>query len=137
MNLIKLSQATLASGVVMWGVAGLWHQVIMAQFYQNETDATHEGTGVIFIAYLVLGLLMTYLYSSGKIQGRPVIEGIRFGAIIGLLWVFPHELAMAGAHGEPLSYVFKNAAWHLVEQAIGGFIIAWIYSRGSRKTRYG
>jgi len=47
---------------------------------------------------------------------KPVIEGLKFGALIGLLWVFPHDLAMAGAHGDSLSYVFKNAILHIVEQ---------------------
>ena len=126
----QLAQATLASAVLMWAVAGLWHQVIMKQFYASETQATHEGTGIIFIAYLVLGLIMSYLYSKQQHGSEPLKEGLIFGVVMGLLWVFPHELAMSGAHGEPLPYVFKNALWHMVEQAFGGLVIAWVYQRG-------
>ena len=101
----------------------------MAAFYKAETHATHEGTGIIFLAYLILGLLMAYIYPLGYKEGKPVMEGLRFGIIIGILWVFPHELAMAGAHGESLSYVFKNAAWHMLEQGAGGIVIAQIYKK--------
>jgi len=125
----KLTLATFAAGISMWLLAGLWHQVIMASFYVSETAATHEGTGIIFTAYIILGLLMSYIYPMGFKGGKPVWEGLRFGIIMGLLWVFPHELAMAGAHGESLSYVFKNAAWHMAEQAFGGIIIALIYRK--------
>ena len=127
MNLKKIVLASLAGGIGMWILAGIWHELILANFYENATQATHEGTGIILVAYLVLGALMAYLYPLGYKGGRPVIEGLRFGMVIGLLWVFPHELAMAGAHGEPLSYVFKNAGWHMVEQGIGGIIIGLLY----------
>ena len=64
--------------------------------------------------------------------GYPVAEGLRFGVLIGLLWVFPHGLAMAGAHGKSIAYVFKNTAWHLIEQGVGGIIIALVYGRRSQ-----
>jgi hypothetical protein len=122
--------AALAGGVTMWLLAGLWHELIMAKFYARETQATHEGTGIIFVAYMVLSTLMVYLYSRLSRGGRPAVEGLRFGIVIGLLWVFPHELAMAGAHGDSISYVLKNAAWHMVEQGAGGIIIGLVYGRG-------
>jgi hypothetical protein len=132
MNGKKFVLATLAASITMWLLAGLWHELLMAKFYAGETDATHEGTGIIFIAYMVLSILMAYLYPLVYRGGRPIAEGLRFGIVIGLLWVFPHELAMAGAHGGSISYVFKNAAWHMIEQGAGGTIIGLIYRRGRR-----
>jgi hypothetical protein len=129
LNLKKLSLSTLNAAVTMWLLAGLWHEIIMAGFYSTERHATHEGTGIIFLAYLILGLLMAYIYPLGYKGGKPLPEGLRFGIIMGLIWVFPHELAMAGAHGESLSYVFKNAAWHLLEQGAGGIVIALTYKK--------
>ncbi len=133
MDIKKLSLAALGGGIGMWLLAGLWHEVIMAAFYSAETAAAHEGTGIIFIAYLVLGLLMAYMYPLGYKGGKPWIEGMRFGILVGILWVFPHELVMAGAHSGPLPYVFKNAAWHMVEQGVGGIIVGLIYSKIERQ----
>lgn len=46
---------------------------------------------------------------------------------MGITWVFPHELAMAGAHaGTSIPYVFQNSAWHLVEQGLGGLVISFV-----------
>lgn len=129
MNIKKLIYAALAGGIAMWILAGVWHEFVMAAFYEAEAGATHEGTGVILLAYIILGFLMAYIYPMGYKGGKPVIEGLRFGILIGILWVFPHDLSMAGAHGESLSYVFQNAAWHVVEQAAGGIIIGLIYGK--------
>lgn len=121
---IKHPLTILATAITMTLLAGLWHEVIMAQFYIAETAATHEGTGIIFLAYLVLaGLMVLLCPRTAWLQNR-LLSGLLFGAVIGLLWVFPHQLAMAGAHGEPLGYVFINAAWHMVEQGAGGVVIA-------------
>ena len=46
----KLFLSTLLSGVTMWIVAGLWHTIIAIHYYKNETDAEHEGIGIIAIA---------------------------------------------------------------------------------------
>ncbi len=132
MKIRKLLAAALAGSLSMWLLAGLWHELIMANFYKAETDATHQGSGIILVAYVVLGLLMAYMYPIGYKGNKPWTEGLRFGLIIGLLWVFPHELAMAGAHGDPLAYVFKNALWHLLEQGIGGIVIGLVYGIGKK-----
>lgn len=125
----KFIFAAVASGFGMWVVAGLWHNLVMPALYK-DTHATHEGIGIMLIAYMVLGLLMAYIYPVGYKGGKPVHEGLRFGIIIGILWVFPHELAMAGAHeGKSIIYVFKNALWHMFEQGIGGIIVALIHGK--------
>jgi len=125
----KIIFSSLVAGICMWLLAGLWHKIVAVAFYTVETEATHEGTGIIFIAYLVLAFIMTYLYSNYHKSQRILLDGLKFGMIMGLLWVFPHELAMAGAHGESLVYVFKNALWHMVEQGVGGIVIALVYNK--------
>lgn len=129
MSLKKFALAALAGGVAMWILAGLWHMLLALAFYTEQTEATHEGTGTILVAYLILGALMAYIYPLGYRGGRPAIEGLRFGIVIGLLWVFPHELAMVGAHGGSILYVLKNAAWHMVEQGVGGIIVGLLYGK--------
>ena len=128
MNLKKLILSTLIGGLCMWIIAGIYHNLIIANLYE-ETQATHEGLGILLVAYFILALIMAYIYPLGYRGKSPAIEGLRFGIIIGLLWVFPHGLAMAGAHGESIIYVFKNSAWHMVEQGLRGVIIGLIYGK--------
>ena len=128
MNIKKLLIATLTSGFGMWVTAGIWHNLIMANLYANVT-AKHEGIGVLLIAYIIWAFFMAYLFPRFYKKGSYIKQGFFFGAIIGVIWIFPHELAMAAAHGEPLLYVFKNGAWHMVEQGLGGIIIGLIYKK--------
>ncbi|MDH5510144.1 MAG: hypothetical protein OEZ32_07275 [Nitrospinota bacterium] len=127
-NRKKLMLATLTGGLGMWIVAGVWHNLIMASL-DEQVNAKHEGLGILLIAYFILALFMAYIYPRGFKGKSTVGDGLKFGAIIGLLWVFPHGLAMAGAHGEPIAYVIKNSLWHMVEQGIGGIIVAAIYGK--------
>ena len=129
----KLLLSTLACGIAMWILAGLWHTILAVHFYKSETNAEHEGLEIIFLAYLILGFLMSYLYQHGYKKKNSVVKGLIFGGIIGVLWVFPHELAMAGAHGESITYVIKNTIWHIIEQGFGGIIISLVYKYPSKK----
>jgi len=129
MDIKTIAMATVAGGTAMWALAGIWHKIVAVAFYTSETHAKHEGIGIILAAYLVLGLFMAYLYPMVAQGGNVLLEGLKFGVIIGLLWVFPHGLAMAGAHGQSIPYVFKNAAWHMVEQGIGGIVIAIVFAK--------
>ena len=128
MNWRKFVQATLVGGITMWIIAGVWHEIVMVNFYTSEAHSKHEGLGIILLAYMLLGALMAYLYPLSTKGGHLLFESLRFGVVIGLLWVLPHGLAMAGAHGESISYVFKNAAWHMIEQGAGGVAIGLSYS---------
>lgn len=122
MTLKKFVIVTLISGLVMWIVAGLWHNAIMPSLYA-QTHASHDGIGVLFVAYLLLAALMVHLYPRTHDARPPAWRGLMFGAVIGILWVFPHDLAMVGAHGLTLPYALKNGAWHMVEQGIGGLVM--------------
>ena len=128
MSFKKILFSTLSAGFVMWVVAGVWHNLIMASLYE-DIHAKHEGIGLLLIAYFILALFMSYLYPLIYKGEKPILEGLKLGIIIGILWVFPHGLAMAGAHGDSILYVFKNTAWHMVEQGIGGIVIAFVYAK--------
>lgn len=128
MTMRRAVVTVLVCAAVMWIVAGLWHNLILPGLYA-KTHASHDGIGVLLVAYLVLSALMVLLYRpllSGRSQ---ILNGLLFGAFIGVLWVFPHELAMVGAHGKSLTYVLKNAAWHIVEQGLGGLVIGLLLAQ--------
>jgi hypothetical protein len=122
----KFILAVLITGFLMWVVAGIWHNLIMPSLYE-EVHATHEGIEIMLVAYFILAGFMAYLYPRLYDGKKPVRDGLKFGIIIGLLWVFPHELAMVGAHSESILYVIRNAIWHMVEQGIGGIVLALVF----------
>ncbi len=128
---LKVFIATFSSGLGMWIVGGLWHNLILPKINDNAT-AHHEGLGIALIAYFILGFIMSYLYIQSNKKGNIVLEGARIGIIVGILWVFPHGLVMAGAHDSSIIYEIKNTIYHMFEQGIGGIIIsAIIHSTGN------
>jgi len=129
MNLKRLSLATLVAWTAMWVLAGVYHEVLMAHFYAERVHGEHQGLPIILLGYLILGGLLAYLMELGYKGVDPLKTGLRYGVLVGILWVFPHELVMAGAHGESLVYVFGNGLWHVVEQGVGGILIGWVYQR--------
>ncbi len=122
---IRFPAAALVSGFAMWVAAGLWHNLILP-ILDKTAEAHHEGLGLMLAAYFILSLLMTYIYSLSYKSGSRLIAGLKIGIIVGILWVFPHGLAMAGAHNTSVIYEIKNALWHIVEQGIGGVVIALV-----------
>lgn len=113
-----------ASGFFMWIVAGLWHNLILPTLSKN-LEPHHEGIFIMLIAYFILSGLMTYIYTETK-KNSILLSGLKIGIIIGIVWVFPHGLAMAGAHQTSILYEIKNTLWHCIEQGFGGLVIALI-----------
>jgi hypothetical protein len=134
MNAKKFLMALVGGFLVMWLLSGLWHVLIMGDFYSsNAGPSAYEEPKMIFIilAYAVLTLLMVYIYPQGYKGGAPLKEGIRFGATIGLLWVLPMSVVMYAVQETSGTLVIVDVVWHIVEQGVGGIVIGMIY--GSKK----
>lgn len=125
-KLFFIIAAGVISGLGMWIIAGLWHNLILPSVNEN-IHPHHEGIVIMLMAYLILGLLMSYVYSLLNREPSRLFNGLRLGIIAGILWVFPHGLAMAGVHNTSIAYEIQNAIWHIVEQGIGGIIIAFVH----------
>lgn len=113
--------SALFSGTGMWITGGLYHNLIMPAINENN-HPHHEGLGITFIAYLILGFLITYFYLNSK-NPDSIKKGLFIGIIIGILWVFPHGLTMAAVHDSSISYELTNTLYHIFEQGIGGVIV--------------
>ena len=121
---IPIVVTTLLSGFGMWVLAGLWHNLIVP-LLDPKVTAHHDGLFLMLVAYFILSFLMVVLYlQKSTVQKNRVVDGFIFGLTIGILWVFPHGLSMAGVHNTSIMYEIKNVCWHLVEQGIGGIMIA-------------
>jgi|TARA_Y100000294_G_C8475494_1_gene304549 hypothetical protein len=62
----KITFTILLSGLSMWAIAGLWHNLILPSFYE-DSHATHEGIGLMLFAYLILaGFMAFYIQGYSK-----------------------------------------------------------------------
>ena len=137
MNVKKWFLAGLVGFVVMFILSGLWYMLIMDAFYREQVGALmREQYNFIFIAlgYLVMAFLMSYIYPIGYKGGSPAKEGLRFGVLIGLLVWLSSNLILYGAHNMTLSATLVDSSWHIVEEGIGGIVIALVYGTASTKS---
>jgi len=134
MNVKKWFLAGLVGFVVMFILSGLWYMLIMDAFYREQVGALmREQYNFIFIVlgYLVMAFLMSYIYPIGYKGGSPAKEGLRFGVLIGLLVWLSSNLILYGAHNMTLSATLVDSGWHIVEEGIGGIVIALVYGAAS------
>ena len=75
---------------------------------------------------------MAYMYPKGYEGGSPIAEGLKFGAVIGLLWWFSTNLVLYGALDGPFSMVLVDGAWHVVEEGLAGIALGLVYGRQVR-----
>lgn len=134
MNTKKMLYAWLAGAAGMLILGILWHTVIMGDFYDTHLAAVARDVPkmpFVIFGYLVLALLMAYMFPLGYKGGSAITEGLRFGILIGLLWVLPLQLVFHGLLNIGLTGSLVDAGWHVVEQGVGGIIIAMVYGEGA------
>ncbi len=130
MDVRKLILAAVLGLVAMMFLSGLWHGLLMHDFYEAHSPLMREAPlmRIIGLGYFLLGTLMAVIYPKGYEGGSPWLEGVRFGMYMGLLFTLPRGLILYGAEGSHTGLVVVvDAAWHLVEQGVGGIVIALVH----------
>ena len=123
--------------VVMFGLGGLWHQVLMSEYYAAilpSVARAEPNLVVIGCGYLITAVVMTLLFPVGYKGGSGMAEGLRFGAVIGLLWWLLANVILSGVYETTLTSGLVDGAWHVVEGAAGGVVIGLLHARGAGAT---
>ena len=138
MNFGRVAAAALAAWVVYLGVSPLVNNVLLADLYAQHARVFRpqaEMNVAFGLAAALAGFFVfAYAYAKGYEGGAGVVEGLRFGVVVGLLlaafsvaWNYV-VLPVSGA---------LAAAWIvdvIVEMAIYGAVVGLVYRpRGGRK----
>lgn len=128
---MRILIAIVASGTLMWGLAGAFHAMYSAFFVAEggAPEGGHQGVGLILIFYLLLASFVALAFHAARFPTDAIKRGLAVGIFVGLLWVLPHGLVIAAAHGKSLSYELRNALWHVVEQGLGGLAYGLMFAR--------
>ena len=86
--------STIGAGVVMFLLAGLWHSALMSDLYVSDLSRAEPNMLLIGVSYLILALLMAHIYPKGIEGTNKIANGIKFGVVVGLIWVLPHALVL-------------------------------------------
>jgi len=135
----KLIYAALAGFVVMWILSGIWYMVLMKDFFEEAMAGVYNANAIldepnlvfIVIGYLIYAFIMAYIFPIGYKGGSAISEGLKFGAIVGVLITVPMTFINMGLLSASVTPALVDAIYQIVEKAIGGIVIAKVYGVGA------
>lgn len=129
----KLALFLLAYFILTMAWAYPWHVVWFHDLYVSWGAITREhpvmplGISAIFIQGLVIGYLYPYYYQGGN----PILTGIKFSLIIGLMVYTAMGFATAAKFQiEPVSsFLLYHSVFQFIQFTLAGIALGWIYRK--------
>ena len=115
------------SAILMYGAFYFWHGVFL-----NDLSFITFPIWIFLIlaalVYLVISYVLYRLFES-KLFKRlfypPILRGLMSGFTVGfILFAFVTVLGISFTKNFNVTYILVDCAWQIIEQIIGGFIIA-------------
>ena len=130
----KLFIATVAGAATMFAIGGLAHLVIFKDLIQSlngsSASVNRPETLIQFtiLALLILAFIMSYMYPKGVQGDNKIMQGLKFGLIVSVLWFLPCNLIEYSMTTRlSLNSILFDIVLHAIEQGTGGIVIALVY----------
>jgi len=135
----KLTLFLVAYFIITMIWALLWHIVWFHELYVSWGAMTRGdpiiplGMAAIIIQGLVIGYLFPY-YGAGD---RPILRGIKFNLIIGLMTYTAMGFATAAKFAiEPIgTFLVYHTVFQIIQFTLTGAALGWIYRNNDKKER--
>lgn len=126
---IVVAFAALALGFLVHGVALRADYLALAPLYRTQAEANAQA-GWIIVAYLSMGLSMTWLYLQLPTRSLSrLAHGLRFGLAIALVSFVPwHLLAFVG-QPLPAALTIRQVVFDTAAMLLLGLLLAWLEPR--------
>lgn len=129
----KIALFTLAYFVITMAWAYPWHLVWFHDLYLSWGAMTREHPIMLLgiAAILIQGVVLGYLYPFFYKGGQPILQGIKFNLIAGLLVYTAMGFATAAKiQIEPVSqFLMYHTVFQLIQFTLTGAALGWIYRR--------
>ncbi len=134
MNLKKALLAVVAAFVVIFATEFVIHHVWLSPIYKAHEswwrpEAEMQSLmGFMFLAQVSLAALLTLIYSKGYEAGKGgLIQGFRFGVLMGLLLMLPSSLMHFVVYPYPFSLISNWLMGGVIEITLAGMVIGALY----------
>ncbi len=130
MNVKRYLLASLAVFVTGFVLEFLINNVILKATYEQLKHLWRPDMDSLMwlgpIIGVVLSLLLTYIFTKGY-EGKGIMEGVRFGVVMGLFMSFPMALGTYMMIAIPGSLAVEWFIFGMIEYIIYGIVVAAIY----------
>jgi len=128
--------AWLAYLVVTFAMGYVWHLVLFKDLYARLAIFTRLDDPIVplgLAAMLIQGAVLAYLYPVVARSGEPVLEGIRFGLIMGAFIASSAVIAEAAKQrvSSLATWLAVESAYYAIQFVVCGIAIALVYGRRS------
>jgi hypothetical protein len=126
--------------LITFGVVFVVGQVIMFIVHGVILDPTYQSLAELFrpkvemdnlwwvgmVTALFFAFFFVYIFARGY-EGKGVMEGVRFGLIIGGFWTIPSVYGQYMVYSLPYSLIIQWVLYDIVALVIMGILAAFIY----------
>ena len=134
MNVKRYFLASVAVFVTGMVLDQLIHNVILKATYESLKHLWRPDMDSLMWIAPVIGViwsfLFTYIFIKGY-EGKGIMEGVRFGAVIGLFTSIPMAYGTYMMIAIPYSLAFQWFVYGLIENILLGIVVAAVYKPAS------
>jgi len=139
MQTTRFLGAWLAYVVVTFAIGYVWHLVLFRKLYARLAIFTRLDDPIVPLglsAMVIQGAVLAYLYPFVAGLGEPLIEGIRFGVIMGIFMASSAVIAEAAKQrvSSLPTWLAVESSYYAVQFVLCGVAIAFVYGRAHMGT---
>ena len=134
MNLKRLALAAVGAFVVIFATEFVLHHLCLGEFYKAHAawwrpEAQMQSMmHLMFLAQAVLAVLLPVVYAKGYEAGKNgLLQGLRFGLLMGLVGMVPYSLSNYVVYPYPSSLIISWFVGGMVEFLLAGLVIGVLY----------
>lgn len=124
--------ASVSVFVVLQALDYLIHNVVLGPTYESLKDVwrpdMESKMWIMPVVGVIWAVLFTLIFVKGY-EGRGLMEGVRFGLLIGLFWAIPMAYGSYAVYPIPYSLAFQWFLYGTIETILVGIVVALVYGR--------
>ncbi len=130
MNIKRFVWASIAVFLAFEVLDTIVHMGILGKTYQTLSDVFRADMmsklWIIHIGSLLMAFLFMYIFVRGC-ENKGLMEGVRYGIIIGLFSAFPYGFYSYAMYPLPFSLCLQWFVYAMIEFILCGILAAYIY----------
>ncbi len=106
------------------------HNLILVSTYESIQEVFRpdmmDKMWIMYLTGIIFSLLFVYIFSKGY-EGKGIIEGAKYGLIIGLVVHLVGSYNQYVVYPLPYSLVLKWFIYGTIEMIVAGIVLAFVY----------
>ncbi len=130
MNTKKFLLASLAVFITLYLLDFVIHSLLLGSVYESMQEVWRpdmmDKMWIMILTGIIFSLLFVYIFSKGY-EGKGIVEGAKYGLIIGLVVYLVGSYNQYVVYPLPYSLVVKWFIYGTIELIIAGIVLALVY----------